>query len=64
MPPCTSYHQIPTTVRMHNSDIDDQFQMQTIHTSVEEIDNQHSMCIYIYIHTRFQDEIDVKLLEK
>ena len=31
---------------MHNSDIDDQFQMQTINTSVEEIDNQHSMCIY------------------
>ena len=53
---------------MHNSDIDDQFQMQTINTSVEEIDNQHNMCIYvyiyIYIHTRFQDEIDVQLLEK
>ena len=35
---------------MHNSDIDDQFQMQTINTSVEETDNQHSMYIYIYIY--------------
>ena len=34
---------------MHNSDIDDKFQMLIINTSVEEIDNQHSMYIYIYI---------------